>query len=515
MAVAAPSKSSFHRRALPPPSVEFSSAEGKLLFNEAMAAGTMGCFFRLIEQFHTQVEPAFCGLGTLTMVLNALNVDPQRNWKGPWRWFHEEMLDGCEKLDRIKEKGIVWNSFLCLARCNNAACEAHRIDEGGDLNLFRQSVEAVSRQVVGCTSEENDQALQVLVVSYSRKQFKQSGDGHYSPIGGYHAATDRVLILDVARFKHPPHWVPLTELHAAMARQDPDTGRSRGFAILSKQHSTWLSLVGSDSSVLACCGVSTTKSENHDDPSVAFSHVASTFKEVVLAALRGLGATGSGLLAAAAVVRQVVEFCASKMPLRVVCQQAFRRDPSPPGGCRKRSREKVEDEERTQQEIEACNNLLKALSQAIGAFDQALGQGPGDESLFGDPRNETKRDQAPCKLQGVERNLAQVLVFSTSLWEQALCGPQVPPLGQEAWKVLQPLLLLEQLPANLRLEVGVLRSKCSDVLFHVVDEDECSSRCSCPVGPRARNGSPSFLLQALRRGSPQAALDHSNEVVSG
>ena len=32
----------------------------------------MGCFFRLIEQFHTQGEPAYCGLGTVAMVLNAL-----------------------------------------------------------------------------------------------------------------------------------------------------------------------------------------------------------------------------------------------------------------------------------------------------------------------------------------------------------------------------------------------------------------------------------------------------------
>ena len=34
--------------------------------------GSMGCFFRLIEQFHTQGEPAYCGLGTVAMVLNAL-----------------------------------------------------------------------------------------------------------------------------------------------------------------------------------------------------------------------------------------------------------------------------------------------------------------------------------------------------------------------------------------------------------------------------------------------------------
>lgn len=36
-----------------------------------------------------------------------------------------------------------------------------------------------------------------IVVSYSRRTFLQTGDGHFSPIGGYHAGKDLVLILDV------------------------------------------------------------------------------------------------------------------------------------------------------------------------------------------------------------------------------------------------------------------------------------------------------------------------------
>jgi len=51
------------------------------VFQEALLEGNMECFFPLIEQFTTQAEPAFCGLGTLAMVLNALEVDPGRVWK--------------------------------------------------------------------------------------------------------------------------------------------------------------------------------------------------------------------------------------------------------------------------------------------------------------------------------------------------------------------------------------------------------------------------------------------------
>lgn len=56
----------------------------------------------------------------------------------------------------------------------------------------------------------------------------QTGTGHFSPIGGYHAKRDMALILDVARFKYPPHWVPLTLLWEAMDSVDGTTEQRRG-----------------------------------------------------------------------------------------------------------------------------------------------------------------------------------------------------------------------------------------------------------------------------------------------
>lgn len=69
------------RRPLNHPAIAFSSPGGRQLFSRALAAGTADGFFPLIEQFSTQDEPAYCGLASLAMVLNALNVDPRRPWK--------------------------------------------------------------------------------------------------------------------------------------------------------------------------------------------------------------------------------------------------------------------------------------------------------------------------------------------------------------------------------------------------------------------------------------------------
>nr|ADR51693.1 phytochelatin synthase [Pteris vittata] len=183
----------------------------------------MNGFFKLVSTFQTQAEPAYCGLTTLVVVLNALSVDPGRRWKGPWRWFDESMLDCCEPLENVKKNGITFSKVSCLAQCAGASVQAFRANESS-LDLFRSFVET-------CASSEDHH----LVVSYDRQILKQTGTGHFSPVGGYHRHKDMALILDVARFKYPPHWVPLSLLWEALNSVDEATGKSRGFMMTTKR----------------------------------------------------------------------------------------------------------------------------------------------------------------------------------------------------------------------------------------------------------------------------------------
>jgi glutathione gamma-glutamylcysteinyltransferase len=45
------------------------------------------------------------------MVLNSLNIDPRRPWKGPWRFFHEAMLDCCRPLEKVR--GMILLDLHC------------------------------------------------------------------------------------------------------------------------------------------------------------------------------------------------------------------------------------------------------------------------------------------------------------------------------------------------------------------------------------------------------------------
>jgi glutathione gamma-glutamylcysteinyltransferase len=215
--------SSSYRRPLPVTLVSFSSAEGRVLFREALEDGAMESFFPLIEQFHTQADPAFCGLASLVMALNALGVDPGRIWRGPWRWFSEELLDCCTPLEQVRKAGVSLEEVACLARCNGADGQLFHADVHG-LEAFRATVQLATRSTD-----------RVLIASYDRGALGQTGAGHFSPIGGYHAGRDLALLLDVARFKYPPHWVPLSTLYAATQDIDPDSQRPRGWLLLHKR----------------------------------------------------------------------------------------------------------------------------------------------------------------------------------------------------------------------------------------------------------------------------------------
>jgi hypothetical protein len=221
--VAAAPKQTFYRRELPEPAIAFSSKAGRRLFAEALREGDLACYFPLAENFRPQHEPAYCGLTSLTVTLNALGVDPGRVWKGPWRWFHEEMLDCCFPLSRVRESGITFTELASLARCN-----------GAEATLFRQnkhSLEAFRAAVQRAARLENGP---FMLVSYSRKALGQTGDGHFSPVGGYHRGTDQMLIMDVATFKYPPQWLPVPLVYHAMSLVDKSSGLCRGWMSIAK-----------------------------------------------------------------------------------------------------------------------------------------------------------------------------------------------------------------------------------------------------------------------------------------
>lgn len=120
----------------------------------------------------------------------------------------------------MKKNGITFDNFACLAKCH---CDV-QVKRAFDFTFeeFKKDVEMVTS-----TSDK------FMVISFSRKVLGQTGDGHFSPIGAYNAETGNVLILDTARYKYPSYWCPIETLFESMNPIDKETGRPRGYFVLS------------------------------------------------------------------------------------------------------------------------------------------------------------------------------------------------------------------------------------------------------------------------------------------
>ena len=69
-------------------------------------------------------KQACCAWRSLAMVLNTLSIDPRRPWKGPWRYFHETMLDCCLPIARVAREGIALQQ-VSPASSHVRGCPAH------------------------------------------------------------------------------------------------------------------------------------------------------------------------------------------------------------------------------------------------------------------------------------------------------------------------------------------------------------------------------------------------------
>ena len=274
-------KYSFHRRVLPSSLIQLSSPQGKLLFQESLSNKTAEAFFPLSEQFINQSHPAYCGVTSLTMILNAFGIDPNIRWKGGWRWYGSEdmILDSCcIDSERVKRVGISMEEYLSLARCQGLHVEMKRptsIPNDGDnfvhtehstnhervrtiqdiekeqycsVDCFRKDLLTMVKypplyEILEDTdNDNNDEKVEkggFMVVSFERSSLGQTGAGHFSPIAAYHEASDMCLILDVARFKYSPYWVTVSDLYEATLPLDSVTNKNRGWFLNYPCKTSW------------------------------------------------------------------------------------------------------------------------------------------------------------------------------------------------------------------------------------------------------------------------------------
>ncbi|CAI2190479.1 3350_t:CDS:2, partial [Funneliformis geosporum] len=210
----------FQGRKLPDHLINFASLPGKELFKQALIDGYAEGYFNLSSCFSHQMEPAYCGLSSLSIVLNALQVTGAPVWKGPWRWWSDELLNCCAKIEEVKKSGITFDQFACLARCH---CDT----------VVKRANKVTKEEFISDLKTVCSRSDIFMVISFSREAMQQTGDGHFSPVGAYNPEKNMVLILDTARFKYPSYFSSVDLLYDAMFPLDKETNLSRGYFLIS------------------------------------------------------------------------------------------------------------------------------------------------------------------------------------------------------------------------------------------------------------------------------------------
>jgi hypothetical protein len=206
--------------ALPDSLVSLDSEAGERLLAESTARRD---FFSLIEQYVTQEDPGYCGIASAVMVLNALQIPaPEHNvWGAPFFTQANIFNDKAKTVAQPGFKGgLTLQQLADVIQSHPATAEVHYASD--------TTTEAFRTLASSNMASPGD----FVVVNYNRSEVGQEYMGHVSPIAAYHAGSDRFLLLDVARYKYPPVWVPTDRLFRAMATSDPVAGKSRGFLVV-------------------------------------------------------------------------------------------------------------------------------------------------------------------------------------------------------------------------------------------------------------------------------------------
>lgn len=210
-----------------PALVYWNSPEGKVLRARMPVDAD---YWQLIPNFAQQKNQSYCGVASAITVLNSLPVKkPVDPAYAPYAYFTQtnfftRAVNKVINAQTVRAQGMTREQ---MARAL-AGLGVRTKTLSGDA-LTDASLRTLLKSALGPDGR-------FVLANYYRATLGQVGGGHWSALAAFDAQSDRVLILDVARYKYPPAWVPLDALRRALDTLDTTSGKKRGLVIVSMPH---------------------------------------------------------------------------------------------------------------------------------------------------------------------------------------------------------------------------------------------------------------------------------------
>ena len=195
-----------------------------------------GHYFLLQQGFEAQVNQAYCGVATATTVLNSFRneIDLPVDYEyDPYPYAtQQDIFEDCvtnkvvyytDEFDGILAApyGLGMGQITALLNCFFSDQAKWRV-KATHLDPSKVSLDQMRNEFIELLRDKNSRIL----VNFRRSVIHEEGGGHWSPLASYSPIIDAFLILDVAKYKYPPTWVPARTLYQAMATRD-DCGNWR------------------------------------------------------------------------------------------------------------------------------------------------------------------------------------------------------------------------------------------------------------------------------------------------
>ena len=187
-------------------------------------------YWPLATYFETQRNQAYCSVATSVIALNALGIKrPATSLFPDYPFFtQQDFFAGVDA--RTADPEVVAREGMTLAQLGSVlASHAVSVD-----SISADTLDGAQlRELLKKHLREQDR---FVLFNFNRRFIGEVGGGHWSPLAAYHEASDTVLLMDVARYKYPPVWVPLVDLLRGAQDHDSVSGKARGLLIVSARH---------------------------------------------------------------------------------------------------------------------------------------------------------------------------------------------------------------------------------------------------------------------------------------
>jgi hypothetical protein len=205
--------------------VYWNSEQGKILRARIAADAD---YWQLSPELAMQHTQTFCSVASAVTVLNALTiarpVDPAY---APYGYFTQANYFTPQVAEVVSLQTVL---TMGMTRDQMATTLVRHGADVRSVSGDSLSVDELRSLLQRALLEDG----QYVLANYLRSSLGQQGGGHWSVLAALDSTTDRVLILDVAKYKYPPVWITVSALQKAIATVDRVSRKARGLVVVAE-----------------------------------------------------------------------------------------------------------------------------------------------------------------------------------------------------------------------------------------------------------------------------------------